>query len=163
MKITLTKGTGTGNTLLSAYDNALQECGVSNYNIIPLSSIIPPGSTIIKEKYITPEEDYGKRLYVVWARIESDKKGEFIGGGIGWYQLPDGRGIFVEHHENGTTKDEVEKKLKNDIMTSLNDLCKFRQYNFKAEDLNIELEVSQVNDLPTGVLVMAIYQEDPWR
>ncbi len=163
MQITLTKGTGTGNTLLSAYDKALDACGVSNYNIIPLSSIIPPGANIVKEKFVTPDEDYGKRLYVVWARIESDQIGKFIGGGLGWHQLSDGRGVFVEHHEFGSTKDEVEEKLKKDISTSVRDLCNIRSYTYTEDDIHMELEISKVEKGPTGILVMAIYQQDSWR
>ncbi len=47
MKIYISSGRGTGPTSLSAFDAALNEAGVANYNLIRLSSIIPPDSKII--------------------------------------------------------------------------------------------------------------------
>ena len=38
--------TGTGRTLLAAFDDALLAAGVANFNLITLSSVIPPGSSI---------------------------------------------------------------------------------------------------------------------
>ena len=47
MKIIVTSGTGEGPTSLAAFDAALLDAGVANYNLICLSSIIPPGSMTI--------------------------------------------------------------------------------------------------------------------
>ena len=42
MKIRLSSGRGEGPTPLAAFDAALLDAGVSNYNLLPLSSVIPP-------------------------------------------------------------------------------------------------------------------------
>ena len=46
LDITVRSGSGTGRTLLSAFDNALQGAGVADFNLVTLSSVIPPASRI---------------------------------------------------------------------------------------------------------------------
>ena len=43
-KIILASGVGFGTTEITAFDNALLKAGVGNYNLIKVSSIIPPNS-----------------------------------------------------------------------------------------------------------------------
>ena len=45
MQIPLIAAVGYGSSLLSAFDDALRACGVLNYYLIPLSSVIPPATT----------------------------------------------------------------------------------------------------------------------
>ena len=68
MDIQLVAGIGRARTLLSSFDAALRECGVLNYNLIPLSSVVPPRSRVIEVDRIAPvmdEDQHGDRLYVV--------------------------------------------------------------------------------------------------
>ena len=44
-------GIGKGETALSAFDAALKQAGVYNYNLICLSSIIPPGAIVKEVEY----------------------------------------------------------------------------------------------------------------
>lgn len=162
MKITLTTGTGTGHTLLSAFDSALQDCGVSNYNLLMLSSVIPPLAELVCEKYVTPDSEYGNRLYVVKADKRSDKKGEWVGAAIGWYQRKDNGGVFVEHTAAGKTKEDVEKILHSDVLKSIMDLCKFRDYPCTEQDVNMKMQVTRVNEHPTCALVLAVYKSENW-
>ena len=162
MKITLTSGIGTGSTLLSAFDAALYDCGINNYNLLALSSVIPPQTDIVKEKYITPENEYGDRLYVVSAGERCDIPGKFIGAAIGWYQREDNGGLFVEHETTGNSREEVEHKLRSDVINSLKDLCKIRQYPCSEEDIHMELKSTQVQNSPTCVQVMAVYKAESW-
>ena len=75
MKITITTGTGEGPTPLAAFDTALLNAGVANYNLIYLSSIIPPNSVIKRECYVTPPDEYGHRLYLVMACQRAEEPG----------------------------------------------------------------------------------------
>jgi arginine decarboxylase len=107
MKIIVTAGTGEGPTAVAAFDLALRRAGVENYNLIPLSSIIPPGSTIERAAFVTPSDEYGHRLYVVMARCDAYTNGTEAWAGVGWTQEPDnGRGLFVELH--GDSKSSVQ-------------------------------------------------------
>src|SRR5579859_541951 len=99
MKIMITPGQGTGPTSVAAFDAALSAAGVLNYNLIHLSSVIPPCSTIVRERYVAPvdRDEYGHRLYVVMAPRDEMVEGAEAWAGIGWTQEKgDGRGLFVE-------------------------------------------------------------------
>src|SRR3989304_3752516 len=97
MKITVAAGRGEGSTTLSAFDTALKAAGIHNYNIIRLSSVIPPESEVVVEKWRNSPAEHGKKLYTVLAEIRTDLLGRSIAAGIGWYQTKDNRGVFAEH------------------------------------------------------------------
>ncbi len=63
-RIVLARGIGRGPTELAAFDAALRDAGIANYNLLGLSSVIPPGSTIEHGRWVTPPEHWGQRLYV---------------------------------------------------------------------------------------------------
>ena len=67
MKIYMTVGRGDGPTPLAAFDNAMYDARVGNYNLVHLSSVIPPYSTIERAPFVGEPKDYGDRLYVVLA------------------------------------------------------------------------------------------------
>lgn len=164
LEIKVVCGVGSGRTTLSAFDSALKKAGVYNYNLITLSSIIPPGSKVNKiRRYGTPPEEYGHKLYVVKAEIRSEEAGKFIAAGIGWYQLEDGRGIFVEHEIKGETKVAVESEITSRIENSLKDLCKFRHIKFDPKSVKSATSITQIKDHPTSVLVLAVYQSEGWE
>ena len=164
MNIKIVKSSGEGSTLLSAFDNALQNAGVSNYNLLRLSSVIPPNSKIVKTKrYLTPPKEFGYRLYNVMAEMRSNQAGRYLAAGIGWYQLEDGRGLFVEHELIGDTKIAVTSELKSLITHSLKDLCKFRKIDFDENNINTYTSVVKVRSKPACALVMAVYQSEGWK
>ena len=164
MNIYVVSAIGEGKTVLSAFDNALQKAGVYNYNLITLSSIIPPGSRIITTtQYSTPVEEFGYKLYVIKAEMRSQKKGEYICSGIGWYGLKDGRGFFVEHELKGKRKNQVQSEIHDRIMYSLEDLCTFRGVPFRKNHVKSSTAITCVKDYPSCALVLAVYQSEGWK
>src|SRR5476649_734323 len=100
MTIDIAAGAGTGPTKLSAFDAALSAAGVANYNLIRLSSIVPPGSEIRThdEPIQTQFGEWGDKLYVVMAEMRVDTPNAEAWAGIGWVQDHEtGKGLFVEH------------------------------------------------------------------
>ena len=163
MKIYIVSGSGTGKTQLSAFDAALNDTGVANYNLISLSSIIPPGSKIIrKRKYIAQPDQFGDRLYVVKAEMRSQRVGKHIAAGIGWYPLEGEKGLFVEHEEIAETKLAVESELTAKITNSLRDLCAVRRIRFQPKNVQSMTIVREIKDGPTCVLVLAVFKNEPW-
>jgi arginine decarboxylase len=153
--ISITHGTGKGPTPVAAFDAALTEAGIANYNLIYLSSIIPDGSVLRRAKYVTPEHEYGYRLYVVMARCDVQQPGQPAWAGIGWVQVPEsGCGLFVE--VSGATREQVE----NDIHTSLASMRASRPQCYGA----IESEVAGITcqDQPVCALVIAVYKSVSW-
>lgn len=163
MVIYITTGKGHGKTLISAFDAALKNAGVYNYNIIKLSSIIPPSSVIKIKKYKANHLSYGDKLYVVKAEYRSRESGKYIGAAIGWYQLADGRGVFVEHEEIGETKEAVESNLRQEVKNSLKDLCRFRKYPVVEKKMKSKINIIQVKDSAACVQVIAVFKSEPWE
>ncbi len=164
MNISVVTGSGIGKTTLSAFDAALGDAGVYNYNLITLSSIIPPESTIKRiDKYDSPKEEYGHKLYIIKAEMRSQEAGKYIAAGLGWYQYDDKRGMFVEHEISGETKVAVESEISLRITNSLKDLCKFRRVRFEKSKVKSALSISQVKNSPTCVLSLAVYQSEGWK
>ena len=165
LRISIVSGIGSGQTSLSAFDDALWRCGAHNYNLIPLSSVIPPASEIaLMEQHASPIDEFGYKLYVVKAEMRSTTPGAVIGAGIGWYQWGDGQGVFVEHELDspfgpcGTVKAE----LLDQITSSLRDLAFRRGVEFVEERIGSRIEVTQVGVRPACALVLAIYESEGW-
>lgn len=164
MKIYIASGAGTGRTLLSAFDSALLDSGVANYNLVRLSSIIPPGSKIIRTRQYKPDPDtFGDRLYAVRAEYRSQRVGKFIAAGIGWYQFDDDRGFFVEHEDIAETKVAVQSEIDSRIENSLRDLCQSRHLRFQPSNVQSKTIVREVTEGPTCVLVVAVFKHEPWE
>jgi arginine decarboxylase len=164
MRIPIVAGVGRGSTLLSAFDDALHACGIADYNLIPLSSVIPPGSEVAPvDRFSAEDDEHGHRLYVVKAEMRADQPGLAMAAGIGWYQWGDGRGVFVEHETVGATEAQAAAELRQQICHSLRDLCARRGVPFHSELTGSEIAVTTIDDHATSVLVAAIYQAEAWR
>jgi arginine decarboxylase len=152
----ISSGTGTGQTNLAAFDAALWNAGIANFNLIKLSSIIPPGS-IIKhgDKNNNTVSDFGKKLYVVLSECRESEVGREAWAGIGWVQAQDGRGLFVE--QSGSQKSEV-KRL---ITETLKNMMEYRDTKFGL--IQTEIVGMQCESSPVCALVAAVYRIESWN
>lgn len=157
MKIYVTDGTGEGPTLMAAFDKALVDAGIPNFNLIYLSSIVPPGSKVeIKKKPEIPNSKWGDRLYVVIAQQKTSRRHHEAWAGIGWAQDPKTKqGVFTEHE--GHTKAEV----RNDIINTLEALEKNRGAKFGK--INMHIVGKKCVDMPVCALVIAVFQSSSWK
>jgi len=87
-------GTGTGPTALAAYDGALADANVHEYNLVRLSSVIPPEATIERIGTAPALGTVGDRLLVVEASATTGS-GQ-ASAALGWARREDGSGIFYE-------------------------------------------------------------------
>lgn len=158
MNIHVASGTGSGPTKLSAFDAALNDAGVANYNLLLLSSVIPPQSEINVHEgaiKVALPGNWGDRLYVVMAEQRSALPGEQAWAGIGWVQDSEtGKGLFVEHE--GFSEYEV----RTDITQSLRALMKTRGINFGK--INMKVTGVVCKDEPVCAMVVAAYQSTNW-
>ncbi len=157
MKIYVAGAIGQGDTELAAFDHALIISGIANYNLIRLSSVIPPSSTVLEvEKVETKPGTWGDRLYVVYAEARSSTRGEEVWAGIGWVQDPtDGKGLFVEHEGNS------EKAVRDDIEASLRNLMRSR--NMAELPIGMKVVGGKCIDKPVCAFVVATYQVSDWH
>jgi len=156
MKIVVTAGTGEGPTAVAAFDAALHSAGVENYNLIPLSSIIPPGSTVERATFETPSSEYGHRLYVVMARCDAQSVGDEAWAGVGWTQEQEsGRGLFVELH--AASKSGVQEAIE----ATLRSMMASRGHTYGP--LHCEVAGIVCRAMPVCALVIAVYQSEGWN
>jgi len=121
-------GTGLSKTSkLNAFDNALMQAGISQCNLVPVSSILPEHAKQIEPINIEP----GTITFTVLARADGDA-GEAISAGLGWAQCVDTYGIVVE--EKGVkTKEEAERKIK----LKIKEMTDNRRIQIKKQDQKI--------------------------
>ena len=149
-KIIVVKGIGEGSTALSAFDDALHDAGIENFNLVELSSVIPKDSLIeIKDKFNLNHE-VGRIQPVVLSHTESDEKGMEISAGLGW-ALADEGGVFIEI-SGCFGQDHCESKIE----SSLNEMVKRRVWNWNKQ-FNKLIAKTIVKDKFSSVVVCAIY------
>ena len=104
-KIFLTKGVGVNKDKLTSFESALRNAGIAEYNIVSVSSILPPNCKIIPKekglKFLKP----GQILFCVLARNETNEPNRLISSAIG-VAIPKNNGshgYLSEHHYFGET------------------------------------------------------------
>ena len=158
MNIYVSAGVGSGPNKLSAFDAALQAAGTANFNLIRLSSIIPPGSKIKDLDGPIPRLSgtWGDRLYVVMAQKRTTQRNQEAWAGIGWVQdEKTGKGLFVEH------EGASESAVRRDITQSLESLVATRGMEFGP----IQMKVVGITCVhaPVCALVVATFQSTGWK
>lgn len=143
---------------MAAFDAALNEAGAANYNLIRLSSIIPPGSKIETPKgpIQTQPGNWGDKLYIVMADMRVDTPNVEAWAGIGWVQDKEtGKGLFVEHEGAN------EETVKRDVQDSLEAMMVLRNVDFGE----IQMEVKGITCVhePVCALVIAVYEASDWE
>ncbi|HEU0130695.1 MAG TPA: pyruvoyl-dependent arginine decarboxylase [Mycobacteriales bacterium] len=151
-------GTGTGPNTLAAFDGALRATGIANFNLLRLSSVIPPETEVrAMEGPVSPIiGEWGDRLYVVMAEQRVTEPGAEAWAGIGWVQNAEtGKGLFVEHegHDEGS--------VRGDILDSLGALVEGRPDETFGEP-NFVLHGAVCDGTPTCALAVAVYETAPW-
>ena len=157
MRLNITAGTGVGPTELASFDNALVNAGVENFNLIYLSSVIPPGSdVVVSDRPLKPAGNWGDRLYVVMAQKRTSRRNQEVWAGIGWMQDPETkRGLLVEHQGNN------EEEVRADIKNSLQGLAENR--NMKFGPMCMHVVGKKCIALPVCALVIATFESAEWQ
>src|SRR3989338_3458410 len=99
-KLFLTKGVGRHKERLASFEIALRDAGIEKFNLVSVSSILPPNCKIIpKEKGVT-ELKPGQIVHYVVARQETDENNRLIAASIGIAVPadPNDYGYLSAHH-----------------------------------------------------------------
>ena len=91
LDITVRSGSGTGRTLLSAFDNALQGAGVADFNLVTLSSVIPTGQPDPQRRTASLPGGHGDLLFCVRAQAFAERPGDEAWAGLGLVRRRDRR------------------------------------------------------------------------
>lgn len=161
----------TARTSLAAFHRALVAVGLGHYNLVRLSSVIPPHTEVgvgrlgqgpaLPGRWRGPRPEdlvdgyHGDRVYCVYAEHGTDVAGEEVWAGVGWAQRVDGQGgYFVEHH--GSTADAV----RDEIRASLGDMVATEVAEFAPVEWLLEGVVCE--GPPVCALVVVPYAVVGW-
>lgn len=160
MAIVLGAALGAGPTEMAAFDHALRQTGTGNYNLVRLSSVIPPGAELMID-VADPSQQlsglWGDRLYCVYAAQTTQRAGEEVWAGIGWVHVEDGdgRGLFVEHEGHS------EAEVRGLIEASLADMCAGRPEHFTPAQSYV-VGTTCPENAAVCALVIAKYETADW-
>lgn len=140
----LTKGAGKAKTELLAFDRALREARISNYNLVKVSSILPPNVKSTNKVILPPSSV----LYIAYSYFISDKEGNLISSVIG-IAMPENKneiGMIMEWSGEGKKK-EGEEKVKFMLEEAMED----RNIKIgKIKILSIQKEVKDITCVFSG-------------
>jgi arginine decarboxylase len=132
---------------LNAFDQALKAAGIAQCNIVPVSSILPPGCKERKWKKIPA----GTITFAVVARMDGEE-GTTIGAGIAWAWEKNGKyGLVAEAHGYMDTK-----ALRETLAWKIREMAEIR--GVEIEEIKYRMEVLRVPmDLYGCVLAALVF------
>jgi arginine decarboxylase len=156
LEIQVATATAEGSTELAAFDNALLKCGVGNYNLLYLSSVIPRGSRVVRCDSASPGGNWGDRLYCVIAQHRTSLRGHETWAGMSWVQdAVTGHGLFAEAH--GSSEAEVCFSL----TTTLNEMTASRP-EVSWGDQDLVVAGLACDGSPVCAVAVAVYTTQCW-
>jgi arginine decarboxylase len=119
-KVFFTKGVGRHKEKLASFEAALRDAGIEKFNLVSVSSILPPNCKIITKEKGLQELRAGEMVFLVIARNETNEANRLISSSIG-LAIPaesDNYGYLSEHHSFGQT-DEKSGEYAEDLAASM--------------------------------------------
>lgn len=148
--IHVVSGVGTAPTAKAAYDTALADANLHNYNLVPVSSVVPADAEVVEVDSAPDLGPAGNRLHVVQACAETVGPGP-IAAGLAWATGP-GPGLFYEADA------ESEAEVRTLLETGLEAGRNLRDWTFEDRLLRIEAAEAAPGE-HTCVVVLAAYGE----
>src|SRR4030095_746555 len=108
-KIFFTKGVGRAKDQLTSFEFALRDAGIAPFNLVSVSSILPPGTEIVPRKEGLKDLKPGQIVFAVIARMASDEPNRLIGASLGCANPAEKEmyGYLSEHHTFGQTEEKA--------------------------------------------------------
>ena len=108
-KIFFTKGVGAHKDRLTSFEIALRKADIAAYNLVTVSSILPPGCKIISKEQGIKCLRAGQIAFCVMARSDTNEPNRLIASSVGLAVPadPDHYGYLSEHHACGETEEKA--------------------------------------------------------
>ena len=108
-KVFFTKGVGKHPERLHSFEMALRDAGIEKYNLVTVSSILPPNCRMISKSQGLSELKPGQILFCVLARNATNEPNRLMASSIGAAVPadPHGYGYLSEHHAFGETEEKA--------------------------------------------------------
>ncbi len=134
-RVFFTGGVGRSPDELTSFEMALRDASIECYNIVTVSSILPPQCRIISKEVALPDMHPGSIVFTVFSRISSNEPHRRISAAIG-VAIPEDMenqwGYFTEHHSFGEGPErtgQYAEKLAEDMFGSLSEGVLHRTMN----------------------------------
>jgi len=103
------KGVGYHKTKLGSFEQALRNAGIAEYNLVKVSSILPPYCFEFSKEDGLDQLRAGQVIYAVFSRASSNEYNRLISASIGVAKPADRRtyGYLSEHHEFGVKPEKA--------------------------------------------------------
>jgi arginine decarboxylase len=104
-----TKGVGVAKERLTSFELALRDAGIARFNLVGVSSIIPPGCKKFTKEKGLPFLKPGEIVFCVLARNETNEPNRLVAASVGCAIPADESqyGYLSEHHSFGEIDDKV--------------------------------------------------------
>ena len=144
-------GVGRAPTAMAAYDAALADANLHNYNLVRVSSVIPADATVEVVDRAPDLGPAGNRLTVVEGKAVAgpDDPESQVATAIAWATGP-GPGLFYE--ASGTDPDAVEREARRGLDAG----CELREWEFIDRDALVS-SVDAGDAGYTAAVVLAAY------
>jgi arginine decarboxylase len=138
---------------MSAYDAALADGNIHNYNLVTVSSVIPAGPPLEVVGTAPDLGPAGNRLTVVQSKatLAPGEEGPAVAG-IGWARSESGRGIFYE--ATGEDTDDVQQTIEDGLAAGK----RLRDWEFVDEETVVRAAPAN-EGAHTALVVCAVYGE----
>ncbi len=155
--IRVSAGSGSGPTRLAAFDSALFAAGAAGYNIVRLSSVIPPHAFV--REVPGPEQVQGvpgNVAYCVYAAAYASNPGDQAWAGLAWATDREqaGAGVFVEHTACS------ESVVRRDLYATVEAMSQTRGSRYRMAGQTVSSAVCV--DHPVCAVVVATYGTAGW-
>lgn len=144
-KVFFTKGVGRAIRKLEAFESALRDAGIEKFNLVSVSSIVPPNCEIVSKEKGLQMLNAGGITFLVLARIQSDEPNRLLAASVGVALPKDANqyGYLSEYEAYGES-DEVAGEKSEDMAATM-----------LASTLGIEFDVDQSWDAKEQVFKMS--------
>ncbi|MFQ5478613.1 MAG: pyruvoyl-dependent arginine decarboxylase [Candidatus Binatia bacterium] len=108
-KAFLTRGVGRHREKLAAFELALRSAGIAQFNLVSVSSILPPHCRVVSKREGLERLSPGEIVHVVMSRVESNEPHRHLAASVG-VAIPKDRsmyGYLSEHHGFGETDEQA--------------------------------------------------------
>lgn len=108
-KVFFTSGVGTHPEYLESFEVALRDAGIEKFNLVTVSSILPPNCEIVSREEGLEELSPGEIVFCVMSRISSNEPGKMLSASVGCAlpQKTNRHGYISEYHAYGETAQDV--------------------------------------------------------
>jgi len=108
-KFFLTRGVGVHKDQLSSFEAALRDAGLAPYNLVSVSSILPPGCKKITWQKGLQLLKPGEIVFLVLARNATNEPNRLIAASVGCAIPANNKkhGYLSEHHPHGETREKA--------------------------------------------------------